>query len=495
MNFEIAVVKGKWAGLRKEILPQGKVCIGRDPASCDFTIEDPLLSRRHCLLEYDGEQFKLTDLKSRNGTYINGQRIQELILSPNDEIKIGHHVIYLQAVQIPVETGQQAVVGVCSHCQKKLLQKDFLSHRAVKQGANLYCSQCAEKIMPSPQIPTSLQTRAGMQPKPTLAPNVQRAQPVSRNVPVAKSNVGTTKEAQQQPPQPRKKINVSEELTVAVNPELPTGTPQSIGQYQILEILGEGGMGFVYKAQHSFLGTTVAIKVIKEEFISHTEVLQRFLLEARVGVGLDHPNIVKILDAGEVEGVYFISMEYFPGQNLATLVKSRGPIQYSTALQWGIRLADALHYAHQKQIIHRDVKPSNILVNQEGIVKLADFGLAKAWQKAGAPQLTAAGQMLGTIQYISPEQLENSKDVDPRADIFSLAASIYYVLVGTPPFGQDPIGKVIHNILHSDPAPIQKPGIPKSFVDVLFKGMEKKMAQRYSSMAEFRDALINASQS
>lgn len=452
MNFELAVVKGKWAGLRKVLTPNGQITIGREPTTCDFIIDDPLLSRKHCTVEFNGQQVKLKDLNSRNGTFVNGQRIQEYTLTPKDEIKLGHHIVQI-IPQTTTNPASQIVAGFCGRCQKKILQKDLVSKQAVRQGNRLYCMQCIEK---------------GIASEPRIAPSGT----ISRTA-----------------PQPEISKDVKDEMTVAMNPELPPNTPHKIGHYQILEVLGEGGMGYVYKARHSFLNSVFAIKVIKEEFVSHAEVLERFLQEARVGVSLDHPHIVKIFDADEVEGIYYIRMEFFPGKNLAGLVKEKGPIEPVTLTRWGSELADALNYAHQQQIIHRDVKPSNVLVNPDGLVKLADFGLAKAWQKAGAPQLTRERQMLGTLQYISPEQLKDSKNVDPRADIFSLAASLYFALVGTPPFGQEPLGKVMHNIVHADPAPIQRPNIPKSLQAVLFKALAKSVNDRYSTMAEFRDAL------
>ncbi len=483
MNFELAVTQGKWAGLRQLITNKGKILIGRD-AACDLAIEDPLLSRQHCLLECNGEEFKLVDLKSRNGTYVNGQRIQEKLVTQSDEIRLGHHILHLQAAPTSPEI-PQPTVGLCSRCQRKILQKDLLNHRAVRHGNHLYCQQCLERGIDSktmgklPALPGKGEVRPALPAAPTkVAKPIDTAPLRSTSLP-AKGSL---------PAKPNIPTPTSDEMTMS---DLSSSsTPSNIGQYKILEVLGEGGMGYVYKAQHVILGNIVAIKVIKEEFASHSDVLMRFLQEARLGFNLDHAHIVKILDAGEVEGTYFISMEYFAGQNLASLVQIKGTVQALTVLNWAIHLADALHYAHQKQIIHRDVKPSNILVNEEDVVKLADFGLAKAWQKAGAPQLTSAGQMLGTIQYISPEQLENSKNVDPKADIFSLAASLYFALVGVPPFGQEPLGKVIHNILHTEPPAIKRPDMPKEFEAALFKAMAKQSTQRFASMAEFRDTLI-----
>lgn len=456
MNFEIAIVKGKWAGLRKLLTPNGQITIGREPTTCDFIIDDPLLSRKHCTIESNGQFVKLKDLNSRNGTFVNGQKVQEYTITSNDEIKLGHHILQLLTAKNTSEPISQIMAGLCGRCQKKIFQKDLLSRRAVRQGNRLYCMQCIERGIPTGDA-------RGM----------------------TTGSIANHTEAQ-----PQVYREVKDELTVAVNPDLPPNTPPKIGHYQILEVLGEGGMGYVYKVRHSFLNTVFAIKVIKEEFVSHAEVLERFLQEARVGVSLDHPHIVKIFDADEVEGIYYIRMEFFPGQNLAGLVKEKGVVDFSTITRWGTQLADALNYAHQQQIIHRDVKPSNVLVNPEGLAKLADFGLAKAWQKAGAPQLTRDRQMLGTIQYISPEQLKDSKNVDPRADIFSLAATLYFSLVGIPPFGQEPLGKVMHNIIHADPFPIQRQDIPKNLQVVLFKAMEKDPNKRFASMAEFRDALM-----
>ena len=357
------------------------------------SIADPLLSRQHCLVEFTPQQIKVIDLKSRNGTYVNGVRIEEKVIALTDKIKVGKHTIELSSVD-QGSTFLESVIGSCVQCGRKISEQDIRNMKAVKHGPNLFCEVCLN---------------AGIE----LTP-VSKSQPITRSdIPIVRPKdargVSIATIADFSAPSSIEPIRKE-----APKPVLPPGTPLRIGHYEVLEVLGEGGMGFVYKAKHAFLETIVAIKVIKEELASQPDILKRFLQEAKVGIALDHPNIVRIHDAGESEGVFFISMEFFEGKDLAGVVKENGPLPYKQALKLSLQMANALSYAHKQGVIHRDVKPSNILLNTQGQVKLVDFGLAKAWQKAGAHQLTASGQMLGTIQYISPEQLESSRTVDPR---------------------------------------------------------------------------------
>lgn len=474
MHFELAIVQGKWAGYRKLITKPGRILIGRD-AACDFAIDDPLLSRQHCLLEVSENEAKLTDLKSRNGTYVNGKRIDEEIVKINDEIKLGKHIVYLQN---PAKQGVMSSQQICNRCGVPLKAEDILSLKTRGVANAQYCPSCLNQMAPERKnrnwAASTLDTKdrgsAFIEP-PRLATGAKLTQSAPLLVHKATKKM------------------VQDEMTMPLSGSLPPGTPGTIGQYQILEMLGEGGMGCVYKAQHTLLDTIVALKVIKEELASHEDILTRFIQEAKLGLTLDHPHIIRIHDAGKSEGLFFITMEYFPGQDIPSRIKTKGSVASPTVLKWAIHMADALSYAHKKGVIHRDVKPSNILVNALDEVKLADFGLAKAWQKAGAHQLTASGQMLGTIQYISPEQLENSKNVDPKTDIFSLGASIYYALAGYPPFGQEPLGQVIQNILNNPPAPLKRQDVPKPFLSVLLKAMAKKVADRYACMEDFKNDL------
>jgi serine/threonine-protein kinase len=481
MQFAIEVIEGKLVGCRKVISQPGRILIGRD-ATCDLPIADPLLSRQHCLVEFTPDQIKVIDLKSRNGTFVNGNRIEEVILQANDKIKIGKHTLHV-TVGHEEAVPQGGFIGACTQCGCKISEQDLKTMKAVKHGGNLFCERCLN---------------TGIELETVSRKTAYSGKETRSDIPICgrgETRVGSpvipTMADFSAPPAASVSNPVAPIVHAKQEVKLPPGTPSRIGNYIILELLGEGGMGFVYKAQHTFLETVVAIKVIKEELAAQPDILKRFLQEAKLGISLDHPNILRIHDAGEAEGFYFISMEFFESKDLMRVVKQRGPLPCLQSLKLAIQMANALNYAHQHGVIHRDVKPSNVLVNKNGLVKLADFGLAKAWQKAGAHQLTASGQMLGTIQYISPEQLENSRNVDPKTDIFSLGASIYYILAGIPPFGEEPLGKVIQNILHNEPPPLRDrvPNVPEEFEAVILKALAKKSTDRFPTMEAFEKAL------
>lgn len=470
MNWELQIIEGPSVGYQKLINKPGRLLIGRD-STCDLPLPDPSLSRRHCLIEFGSDDVKLIDLGSRNGTFVNGQKIQEIPIHVTDKIRVGKHI--LQVVEADAGTcdptrAKAPEVLICSQCGQPIPPADIKERKTTRRGNNFYCAKCISQgieVRPSAKVTQRMEDFRKVATVSLTDPS---------QIPQASASSGPAK------------TNAPD---VAEPSPAPPLFPKYIGNYEILEILGEGGMGLVYKARHTFLDTLVALKVIKEEMTQHSEIVERFIQEAKLGAKLKHPNIIIIYDAGQADKIFFISMEFFSCRDLSSVIKKDGPMPYPRVLQFAIQIADALDYAHKHGVIHRDVKPSNVLVSTTSeLAKLGDFGLAKAWQSASAQQLTASGQTLGTIQYISPEQLEDSRNVDPQTDIFSLGASLYFMLAGVPPFGQEPIGKVIHNILHNDPPHL--PNIPSEMETVLLKSMAKQRKSRFASMEEFKEALM-----
>ena len=210
-----------------------------------------------------------------------------------------------------------------------------------------------------------------------------------------------------------------------------------IGNYEILSELGRGGMGVVYKAHEQSLQRVVALKILSAHLSEDAALVKRFLREARAGARLNHANIVTTHAVGEHDGTYFIAMEYIKGSPLSKVIRDKGQLDVRRALEWTRQAADALAEAHRNDIIHRDIKPQNIMIDQAGRVKVMDFGLAKLLQASTA--LTADGVLLGTPLYMSPEQAEGKK-VDARTDLYSLGVVLYEMLGGTQPFpGDSPI--------------------------------------------------------
>lgn len=271
----------------------------------------------------------------------------------------------------------------------------------------------------------------------------------------------------------------------------------TLGNYKILEKLGAGGQGTVYKAVDAKLGRTVVIKVLPEELVAKTANVKRFEREARLASALDHANICTIFDLNVIDGVHFIAMQYIPGRNVRQLVHGK-PLQIESALSIAIQVADALAAAHAQGIIHRDIKAGNVMVTGQGQAKVLDFGLAKLLDDEAArtsgihhTELTEVGIPYGTATYAAPEQARGDR-VDSRADIFSTGVLLYEMLTGSWPFKGKTAVDVRHAVLHEEPRPINESRtypIPERLQQILNKALQKNPRNRYQQISQFRDDL------
>ena len=271
----------------------------------------------------------------------------------------------------------------------------------------------------------------------------------------------------------------------------------TLGNYKILEKVGEGGQGTVYRAIDSKLGRPVVIKVLPAELTAKEANLKRFEREARLASSLDHPNICTIFDLNEINGIHFIAMQYIEGRNVRQLVNGR-PLSLESALSIAIQVVDALAVAHSRGIIHRDIKAGNVMVTPTGQVKVLDFGLAKLLDDEAArtsgihhTELTEVGIPYGTATYAAPEQARGDR-VDARADIFSTGVLLYEMLTGTWPFKGQTAIDVRHAVLHDEPAPLSevRPGrAPARLQTILDKALAKDVRNRYQRISYFADDL------
>ena len=272
---------------------------------------------------------------------------------------------------------------------------------------------------------------------------------------------------------------------------MPFTAGENVGSYRIIEKLGQGGMATVFKAYHPALDRYVAIKVLHPAFKEDPHFLERFTREARVVARLEHPNIVPIYDFAEHEGQPYLVMKYIEGETLKARLQ-RNPLMKNEAIKTIRAVGAALNYAHGRGILHRDVKPSNIMIAKDGDVYLTDFGLARM-AEAGASTLTG-DMLMGTPQYISPEQASGEKNLTPCTDIYSFGIVLYEIVVGRVPFNADTPFSIIHDHIYT-PLPLPSevnPKVPANIQQVLLKALAKNPEDRYKSGAELVDAFFAA---
>jgi len=272
-----------------------------------------------------------------------------------------------------------------------------------------------------------------------------------------------------------------------------------LDQYVLLDLLGHGGMGEVFKARQVRMQRFVALKVIRKECLGSATAIGRFQREAMASARLSHPNIVTVHDANEVNGTPFLVMEFIEGTDLARLVKRSGTLMPETACDYIRQAALGLQHVHEQGLVHRDIKPANLMLTQLGIIKVMDLGLVReTWQESDGTSndLTNTGAVMGTPAFLSPEQAMDAKRVDIRADIYSLGCTLYYLLTARPPFTGESVTDILLKHQMREPAPIEeaRDDLPPGLGDVLRRMLAKKEEQRFQTPIEVADALEPYSQ-
>jgi serine/threonine-protein kinase len=260
------------------------------------------------------------------------------------------------------------------------------------------------------------------------------------------------------------------------------------GRYRLERLLGRGGMAEVHLATDEQLGRPVALKILAGD--GDGDFRERFRREAQAAARLSHPHVVRVFDAGEDDGRRFIVMEYVEGESLAQLLKRRGRLPAAEAVSFGLQAADGLEAAHRAGLVHRDVKPQNLLVGRDGTLKVADFGIVRA---AEAASLTAHGTLLGTAAYVSPEQ-GAAHPVTPASDVYSLAAVLYEALTGQPPYRFESLAELVRRQQEDPIAPVRdlEPSVPAAVEDTVMRALARDPAYRPQSAAEFAGELAAA---
>jgi pSer/pThr/pTyr-binding forkhead associated (FHA) protein len=414
--------------------------VGRSPnAHCRLPEDDPYFSRVHFLIEVNPPRCRLTDMGSRNGTFVNGRKVEAIELRHGDVIKAGHTLMRVEFQRtaddpVPAET-ETEVAGAT--------KVDIF----IPEG---------------------------------VAPELPLSDPSSSTI-----------------------TSQGEDLRIlnadaAADTELlfPATSPPRIPNYQILRELGRGNMGVVYLARSLKTGNEVALKVILPHEADNPLTVQRFLREAEVLGQLDHPNIVKFLETGQAGKILFFAMEYVRGTDVAKVMKERPRFEPRTGVRLAIQVLDALAHAHSKGMVHRDIKPANVLLAEledgKRQVKLADFGLARVYRASQLSGLTLHGDLGGTPAYMAPEQITNYRDVTPAADQYSVAAMLYHMLTGCYILDLPPMPAGLLVILQKEPIPLleRRPDLAEGLGPVIHKALSKKPADRYPDVVAFRQALV-----
>ena len=260
---------------------------------------------------------------------------------------------------------------------------------------------------------------------------------------------------------------------------MATNVPKKLGKYDVLDVVGRGGMGIVYKAIDPGIGRLVAIKMMTAGFANDADLLKRFYREAQSAGKLQHPNIVTIYDLGDQDGNPYMVMQFLEGESLDSIIASRRPISLEQKLNTVIQVCNGLSYAHQHNVIHRDIKPANVMVLKDLTVKIVDFGIARI----GNENVTRPGQLMGSVPYMSPEQIKDKAYVDARTDIFSLGVLLYQLLTNALPFDGKDMGAILLKIIHDAPPPLQTylPAYPAELDGIIALALAKNPEERYAT--------------
>jgi serine/threonine-protein kinase len=430
MRVTLRVLAGPYHGQEFVFDHHDTFLIGRSENAHLYLPEDRFFSRHHCLLEIAPPRCFLRDLGSTNGTYVNGQRVQESFLKSGDRIQGGQTVLEVDVqveqrpseAEAPTLTKPFEITIECANCGRR----DSVQGSATNEPMTFICEECREELKRQ---------------------------------------------------------------------------PQPVPGYEMIKMLGRGGMGCVMLARSEKTGRAVAIKTLLPEVAVADQAVRRFMREIEVAAALDHPNIVRYIESGTQNGAVYLVTEFVEGSDAARLADSQGGrLPYKQAIDVITQSLDALAYAHGKGYIHRDIKESNILLSGAAPIytaKLTDFGLAKSFTQSGMSGITMAGDMAGTFAYMPPEQIKDFRNVKPTSDIYAIGMTAYSLLAGDTALDIGPAGDMaatVRAIFEGQIVPLRQraPEVPERVAEVIERALAKDPAQRWQSAAAMRTALMHS---
>lgn len=442
MAIYLRIIQGPGSGQVLPIPGGQPVTLGRSGAS-SYAFDDPLLSRKHCAVECRGDLCRIVDLQSRNGTFVNGQRIGAQLLSVGDRIKIGNVVFEV-------------------------------------------CPAGAQPIQPPPSMTGGRPAAAASPPRGPALTGAQLGQTISigqQAAPIAPC------QACGKPLGSQGGRDVRGKLVCAACFDRYDVDEDLVEGFRIVERAEVNSYGATYLAQQKLMGRMVVLKTIQMGADEDAQrAMRRFLREAKTGGRLQHPSIVELYDVNEQAGLMYIVTEHVEGDSLEKLLRERGgPLPGPQVTRAMLQIAEALQYAHELQIVHRDVKPANVLIRRsDGRAKLQGFTLAKNLERAGFSVITVDGESLGTPYYMPPEQVRSAKNVDQRCDVYSWGATTYHCLSNHLPLESRSYGEFIEKVFAKDAPPIETwiPSIPRPLASLLGRTLQRDPARRPRSMNE-----------
>jgi serine/threonine-protein kinase len=434
MRVTLTVIAGPNAGTEYSFAGHDIFVVGRSKrAHFQLPGTDRYFSRIHFLVEVNPPRCRLMDMNSRNGTHVNGRKVKAADLKDGDEIRGGRTVLRVAVQNDETVPADQAALPTT----ETVVPIPVAAAPAVASTVGRACLACG-----------ALEAESAA---PSLCPACR---------------------------------------------ELARRHPQPIAGYQIIKQLGKGGMGVVYLAVRAADGAVLALKTIIPEGEPEPHEVQRFLREAEILRRLDHPHIVAFRDLGQANGQLYFAMDYVRGTDAARLVARHGPLPVPRAVGLACQLLAALEYAHGLGFVHRDLKPGNLLVTQQGgreAAKLADFGLARAYQASTLSGLTMLGAIAGTVAYMPPEQILNFRGVKPPADQYSAAATLYNLLTGEAVYDlPQQVSDQLLMIMQRDPVPIRqrRPDLPDGLAAAVHRALAREPGARFPDVQALRRALL-----